>query len=68
MPLSGEQKLSSQEITSLDGADNSTMPGGVVLRRLHVSSILLASDSRFFKAMLSNGMMESQSKEIQLEV
>lgn len=43
-------------------------PIGMVVRRLHVSSILLASESTFFKAMLTNGMMESQSKEIELEV
>ena len=42
--------------------------GCTVLRRIHVSSVILASESQFFKTLLTNGMRETQSKEIQIQV
>ena len=39
-----------------------------VFRKIHVNSLCLASQSPVFKTMLTNGMQESNSKEIVLEV
>jgi len=39
-----------------------------VVRRIHVSSMLLASSSRFFEAMFSSGMKESNQKELEIQV
>lgn len=66
----GEHKSHIASLDEAEGDDSkrSNKPASAVLRRLHVSSILLASDSRFFKAMLTNGFEETQSKEIQVKV
>lgn len=59
--------LCSTHLLMTDG-DNNHASSDLVVCRLNVNSVVLASDSRFFKAMFTNGMLESQSKEIRLEV
>lgn len=39
-----------------------------VVKKIHVNSLVLAADSPFFKALLTNGMKESTEKEIHFEV
>lgn len=41
---------------------------GPVIKKLHVSSLLLASESRFFAALLTNGMRETAQKQIEFQV
>ena len=48
--------------------NDSILAGERVIKHIHVSSILLASESRFFLALMSNGMLESEAKEIKLQV
>lgn len=63
-PGAKQQQDQKRSIAALDEdvLDNTT------LRRLHVNAMLLASESRFFRALLSNGMKETEQKEIRLVV
>ena len=56
---------SKAESATASSSPDSSLP---VIRKLHVSSVILAADSAFFKALLSNGMRESREREIRLEV
>ena len=61
-------KLLSKPVKSLDGNDEFPLLGMNALRKLHISTMVLASQSPVFKTMLTNGMKESNSKEVVLEV
>jgi len=50
------------------GIDQEPRTARQVVRRIHVSSMLLASSSRFFEAMFSSGMKESNQKELEIQV